>query len=245
MSPWKRRKGASAPSESGVTVEGLRVRYGAFTAVDGVSFSIGEGEVLGLVGESGSGKSTVGRALAGLVPYEGEVRGGARTQMVFQDPYGSLDPRMRIGAAVAEGLGRDLSRAARSAEARRLLEVVGLSGDLAARYPRELSGGQRQRVALARALGARPGLLIADEITSALDASVQGAVLNLVRDLRDALGLSVLFVSHDLAVVRYVCDRVAVLREGRIVECGTVEQVTEVPGHEYTKALLEAVPRLK
>ncbi|GAB2834370.1 hypothetical protein GCM10022221_36530 [Actinocorallia aurea] len=244
MSAWVGRRAARGEAAGGVRVSGLRVRYGGFTAVDGVSFEIGEGEVLGLVGESGSGKSSVARALAGLVPYEGEVRGGGGVQMVFQDPYGSLNPRLRIGAAVAEGLGRGVGRAERAAEARRLLEMVGLPGDLAARYPRELSGGQRQRVALARALGARPGLLIADEITSALDASVQGAVLNLVRDLRDALGLAVLFVSHDLAVVRYVCDRVAVLREGRIVECGTVEQVTGSPGHEYTKALIEAVPRL-
>ncbi|MDX6743579.1 ABC transporter ATP-binding protein [Actinocorallia sp. A-T 12471] len=245
MRLWRRQEGGDRAAGGGVKVVDLRVRYGGFTAVDGVSFEIAEGEVLGLVGESGSGKSSVGRALAGLVPYEGEVRGGARTQMVFQDPYGSLNPRLRIGAAVTEGLGSGLSREERAREAGRLLETVGLAADLVGRYPRELSGGQRQRVALARALGARPGLLIADEITSALDASVQGAVLNLVRDLRDSLGLAVLFVSHDLAVVRYVCDRVAVLREGRIVECGTVDQVTGSPGHEYTKALLEAVPRLK
>ncbi|MCD0451482.1 ABC transporter ATP-binding protein [Actinocorallia sp. API 0066] len=231
--------------DGGLRVSGMRVRYGDLTAVDGVSFTIGKGEILGLVGESGSGKSSVGRALAGLVPYEGDVTGAGPTQMVFQDPYGSLNPRLRIGDAVAEGLGRGGTRAVRKAEGLRLLGLVGLDEGVAGRYPRELSGGQRQRVALARALGARPSLLIADEITSALDVSVQGAVLNLVRELRGRLGLSVLFVSHDLAVVRYVCDAVAVMREGRIVESGTVEHVTEHPGHEYTKALLDAVPRLR
>ncbi|GAA3238422.1 ABC transporter ATP-binding protein [Actinocorallia longicatena] len=225
-------------------VDGLSVRYGRFLAVDGVSFEVGPGEIVGLVGESGSGKSTVARALVGLVPRTGTVEGVRRggVQMVFQDPYASLNPRMRVGRAVAEGVREKGER--RAAEARRLLAQVGLDAGLAGRYPRELSGGQRQRVALARALGARPDLVVADEITSALDVSVQGAVLNLVKELRRDLGLSVLFISHDLAVVRYVCDRILVMREGRIVESGTVGQVIGSPGHEYTKALLEAVPRV-
>lgn len=228
-------------------VRGLNVRYGRFHAVQDVSFEIGEGEILGLVGESGSGKSSVARALTGLAPRTGTVAGlGPReAQLVFQDPYASLDPRMTVGRSVAEGLPRGLGRAGRGEEAARLLELVRLGRETAGRYPRELSGGQRQRVAIARALGAGPRLLVADEVTSALDVSVQGAILNLIRELRAELGLSVLFISHDLAVVRYVCDRIAVMREGRIVECGTVGQVIEQPSHEYTKALLEAVPRLQ
>ncbi|GAB3692220.1 hypothetical protein GCM10027589_57930 [Actinocorallia lasiicapitis] len=223
-------------------VENLCVDFGRFRAVDGVCFEVAAGEIVGLVGESGSGKSSVARALVGLLPYRGSVTGLRRrgAQLVFQDPYASLNPRLKIGKAVVEGVtGGD-----RAAEARRLLELVGLDPALGGRYPGELSGGQRQRVAMARALGAGPELLIADEITSALDVSVQGAVLNLVRELRAELGLAVLFISHDLAVVRYVCDRLLVMREGRIVESGTVEQVMEQPGHEYTKSLLEAVPRL-
>ncbi|MEO3782689.1 ATP-binding cassette domain-containing protein [Actinocorallia sp. B10E7] len=228
-------------------VRGLDVRYGRLHAVRDVSFEVAEGEILGLVGESGSGKSSVARALTGLAPRTGTVAGlGPReAQLVFQDPYASLDPRMTIARSVAEGLPRGLGRAARREEVARLLDLVRLGSETAGRYPRELSGGQRQRVAIARALGARPRLLIADEVTSALDVSVQGAILNLIRELRAGLGLSVLFVSHDLAVVRYVCDRIAVMREGRIVECGTVGQVIEHPSHEYTKALLEAVPRLQ
>jgi len=228
-------------------VRELNVRYGGFHAVRDVSFTIGEGEILGLVGESGSGKSSVARALTGLAPRTGAVEGlGPReAQLVFQDPYASLDPRMTIGRSVAEGLPRTVARRDRPAEVARLLELVRLDPETAARYPRELSGGQRQRVAVARALGARPRLLIADEVTSALDVSVQGAILNLVKELRAELGLAVLFISHDLAVVRYVCDRIAVMREGRIVEEGSVEQVIEHPSHDYTKALLEAVPRLR
>ncbi|MFC6901073.1 ATP-binding cassette domain-containing protein [Nonomuraea dietziae] len=159
--------------------------------------------------------------------------------MVFQDPYASLNPRMTVGASVAEGLRRPTP-----ADVERLLGLVSLPPQLASRYPRELSGGMRQRVAIARALGASPRLLVADEITSALDVSVQGAVLNLVRGLRAELGLSMLFISHNLAVVRYVADEIAVMREGRVVEHGPTRQVVETPAHPYTRDLLAAVPRL-
>ncbi|GAA2874605.1 hypothetical protein GCM10010517_35320 [Streptosporangium fragile] len=225
-------------------IENLTVRFGAFTAVDDVTLEVPPGAIVGLVGESGSGKSTLARAVAGLVPYTGEITGGdpRRIQMVFQDPYASLDPRMTVGASVAEGLR--VPRAARRAEAERLLSLVSLPVSLAGRYPRELSGGQRQRVAIARALGAEPELLVADEITSALDVSVQGAVLNLVRSLRAELGLSMLFISHNLAVVRYVSDVVAVMHRGRLVEVGATEEVVGAPKDDYTRSLLRAVPRL-
>ncbi|WP_214316713.1 ABC transporter ATP-binding protein [Nonomuraea sediminis] len=223
----------------------LTVRYGAFTAVDDVTLEIPPGGIVGLVGESGSGKSSVARAVSGLIPHQGTVTGADRIQMVFQDPYASLDPRMSVGDSVAEGVrfagGR---RSAVKEEVARLLGLVSLPADVAERYPRELSGGQRQRVAIARALGARPDLLVADEITSALDVSVQGSVLNLIRRLRDDLGLSMLFISHNLAVVRYVSDVVAVMHEGRVVELGPTEQVVGEPSHDYTRTLLEAVPRL-
>ncbi|MEU8149777.1 ATP-binding cassette domain-containing protein [Nonomuraea sp. NPDC048901] len=223
-------------------IEDLTVRFGAFTAVDRVTLEIPPGRIVGLVGESGSGKSSLARAVSGLVPYTGRIDGARNVQMVFQDPYASLDPRMTVGESVGEGVRRD--RAGRRAEVERLLGLVSLPADLAGRYPRELSGGQRQRVAVARALGAAPDLLVADEITSALDVSVQGAVLNLVRSLRDELGLSMLFISHNLAVVRYVSDVVAVMHQGRVVESGPTEQVVGEPAHDYTRALLEAVPRL-
>jgi ABC-type glutathione transport system ATPase component len=228
-----------------VIIKNLTVRFGAFTAVDDVTLEIPAGAIVGLVGESGSGKSTLARAVTGLVPYTGGIAGGdpRRIQMVFQDPYASLDPRMTVGTSVAEGLR--LPRAARQAEVERLLSLVSLPASLTGRYPRELSGGQRQRVAIARALGARPELLVADEITSALDVSVQGAVLNLVRSLREELGLSMLFISHNLAVVRYVSDVVAVMHQGRLVEIGPTEEVVGSPRDDYTRSLLEAIPRLR
>ncbi|MGW6460007.1 ABC transporter ATP-binding protein [Streptomyces sp. NPDC055078] len=223
----------------------LTVRYGSFTAVDALSLDIPPGSMVGLVGESGSGKSTVARAIAGLVPFRGTVTGVDREhiQMVFQDPYSSLNPRMTAGDSIAEGLAR-LPRGQRRTEVERLLDLVSLPADYAGRYPRELSGGQRQRIAIARALGTRPRLLIADEITSALDVSVQGAVLNLIRELQEELGLSMLFISHNLAVVRYVCDRIAVMRRGRLIEEGPVEEVVANPARQYTRELLEAVPRM-
>jgi peptide/nickel transport system ATP-binding protein len=227
-------------------IRDLTVRYGSFTAVDGVSLSIPDGGILGLVGESGSGKSTVAKALVGLAPISsGSITGvaPARRQLVFQDPYSSLDPRMTVGRSVAEGL-TVRGRQARATEVARLLGLVSIDPAMAASYPRELSGGQRQRVAIARALGAQPKLLIADEITSALDVSVQGSVLNLVCELRRALGLSILFISHNLAVVRYVCDEIAVMHEGRVVEVGDTEQISSAPRQPYTQQLIAAVPSL-
>jgi peptide/nickel transport system ATP-binding protein len=237
--------------------EDLTVRYGSTTAVDGVSLTVPTGQVVGLVGESGSGKSTLARAAVGLAPVHGgrilldgqpvPTRGRHRPlQMVFQDPYSSLDPRMSIGESVVEALprvgARGGSRAERRAEVERLLELVHLDPARAGARPAELSGGQRQRVALARALAGRPQVVIADEITSALDVSIQGAVLNLVRELQRELGLTILFISHNLAVVRYVATHVAVMQHGRIVEQGPTHQVLAEPDHDYTRELLAAVP---
>jgi peptide/nickel transport system ATP-binding protein len=230
----------------------VTVRYGLTTAVDGVSLTVPAGQVVGLVGESGSGKSTLARAAVGLAPYTGRIlldgepvptRGRHRPLgMVFQDPYSSLDPRMSIGESVAEAVPRGVSRAERRADVERMLELVHLDPSRAGARPSELSGGQRQRVALARALAGRPQVVIADEITSALDVSIQGAVLNLVRELQRELGLSMLFISHNLAVVRYVASHVAVMRDGRIVEQGPTAQVLAEPAHDYTRELLAAVP---
>ncbi|MQA32613.1 ABC transporter ATP-binding protein [Modestobacter roseus] len=235
----------------------VSVRFGsrrrAMTAVDRVSLTVPDGAVVGLVGESGSGKSTLARAAVGLAPLAGgEIsldgrplshRSGARpVQLVFQDPYSSLDPRMTVGASIAEAVPRGLRAAERRAEVARLLELVELDPTRAGAYPGELSGGQRQRVALARALAARPEVLIADEITSALDVSIQGTVLNLVRRLQRELGTSMLFISHNLAVVRYVASEIAVMYLGRIVEHGPAQQVLTDPQHPYTRDLLAAVP---
>jgi ABC-type glutathione transport system ATPase component len=226
-------------------IEAVTVRFGSFTAVDGVSLEIPEGSTVGLVGESGSGKSTLAKALVGLVAHEGRALGidRRRIQMVFQDPYSSLDPRMTVGASIAEGLRA--ARSDRMDEVARLMSLVALDPALAARYPRELSGGQRQRVAIARALGAEPELLIGDEITSALDVSVQGAILNLIRDLRRSLGLTVMLITHNLAVARYVSDVIAVMHRGRLIEVGPTDRVVERPREAYTRALLAAVPRLR
>jgi peptide/nickel transport system ATP-binding protein len=233
--------------------EDVTVRYGHYTAVDQVSLTVPAGQIVGLVGESGSGKSTLARAAVGLAPLDagrilldGEpvpTKGRRRPlQMVFQDPYSSLDPRMTIGESVAEAIPPGSSRAARRSEVERLLELVHLDPARAGARPSELSGGQRQRVALARALAGRPQVVVADEITSALDVSIQGAVLNLVRELQRELGLSMLFISHNLAVVRYVATHVAVMHRGRIVEQGPTHQVLADPDHDYTRALLAAVP---
>ena len=226
--------------------DNVTVRYGSTTAVDDVSLTVPSGQVLGLVGESGSGKSTLARAAVGLAPVEsGQIlldgkpvptRGRRRPlQMVFQDPYSSLDPRMSIGESVAEAIPPGMSRAERRAEVDRLLELVHLDPDRVAMRPAALSGGQRQRVALARALAGQPQVIVADEITSALDVSIQGAVLNLVRDLQRELGLTILFISHNLAVVRYVASHVAVMHNGRIVEQGPTAQVLAEPEHDYTR----------
>jgi peptide/nickel transport system ATP-binding protein len=233
--------------------EDVRVCYGGNTAVDGVSLVVPPGRIVGLVGESGSGKSTLARAAVGLAPVEsgrilldGEpvpLKGRRRpVQMIFQDPFSSLDPRMSIGESVAEAIPRDVPRGERRGEVARLLELVHIGSSRALSRPSELSGGQRQRVALARALAARPEVVVADEITSALDVSIQGTVLNLVRELQAELGLSILFISHNLAVVRYVASEVAVMYRGQIVEQGPTARVLTTPAHDYTRDLLAAVP---
>lgn len=231
-------------------------------AVDGVSFAIRRGETLGLVGESGSGKSTVARtilrlvkATGGSVSFHGEdllrMTGSrlrtarAKISMIFQDPYASLDPGMRVEDIVAEPWrihGGSVRHAEQRRRARTLLDRVGISERHLRSFPAELSGGQRQRVAIARALALEPEIVICDEPVSALDVSIQAQILNLLRDLQRDLGLSYLFISHDLAVVRYVADRVMVMYSGRIVESGTEEQIYTKATHPYTQSLLAAVP---
>jgi len=230
-------------------------------AVNDVSFDIGRGETLGLVGESGSGKSTTGRALLRLVPVDSgtlEVDGSdlgsthgrelrrlrRQMQMVFQDPYSSLDPSATVGSSIAEPLRVHDGLSARQSWPRvqELLEQVGLRPSHATRYPYEFSGGQRQRVAIARALALKPQLIVCDEAVSALDVSTQNQVINLLEDLRDELGLSYLFIAHDLAIVRHIAHRVAVMYLGRIVESGPAERVYNHPAHPYTQALLSAIP---
>ncbi|WP_144721942.1 ABC transporter ATP-binding protein [Agrococcus jejuensis] len=238
-----------------------KVRRGVVRAVDGVSLEIGEGEMLALVGESGSGKSTIGKSILGLAPLtEGSVTIGgldlataSRRQVrevkrsigvVFQNPTAALNPRATIGDSIGEPLHvhERMRGAALSSRVGELLERVELPASWAARYPHELSGGQRQRVAIARALALEPTLLIADEPTSALDVSVQATVLELLRELQRDLRFACLFVSHDLAVVDALCDRVAVLHRGRVVELGSRRRVLMAPEHEYTQRLLEAAP---
>jgi peptide/nickel transport system ATP-binding protein len=253
-----------------LTVEGLVKHFPAsgllgrgrpVRAVDGVSFEIDPGETLALVGESGSGKTTVGRAIlrlteptAGRVTFEGQEVFGLdrsalralrrRMQIIFQDPAGALNPRMRIGDAIAEGL--EIHRLATRTEIPRrvagLMQEVGLDPSLVSRFPRELSGGQRQRVGIARALAVEPGFLVCDEPVSALDVSVQAQVVNLLADLQQRRGLSYLFIAHDLAVVRQLAHRIAVMYLGKIVEIGPAESVLSAPRHPYTQALLSAVP---
>ncbi|MBV9161077.1 MAG: ABC transporter ATP-binding protein [Pseudonocardiales bacterium] len=252
---------------SSLAVENVTVRFrsrsGTVTAVDRVSFEIADGQAVGLVGESGSGKSTLARAIVGLAPIHGgriEVDGqdvthrsgamrrrlGKQVQIIFQDPDTALDPRMTVRQSLLEGATAfvRLDRAAREAKVVELLGLVGLDDGLASVYPRELSGGQRQRIAIARALAVDPGMLIADEITSALDVSVQGAVLNVIQQLRARLGLSMLFIGHNLAAVRYVSDVIAVMYLGQIVEVAPTDQLLNDPQHPYTRALLESIPRL-
>ena len=227
-----------------LNVKDLHVRYGKFEAVKGVSFSLGAGEILGIVGESGSGTSTIAKTLVGLEKAssgEATVADGTRVQMIFQDAVGSLNPRMTVRQTLDEVLKVSGNRGT----AKGLLELVGLSDAVLDQYPREMSGGQCQRVSIARALACSPDVLIADEPVSALDVSVQARVLNLLRDLRRDIGVSILLVAHDLAVVKNVCDRICVMERGRFVDVGPAEQVFESPASDYTRRLLAAVPRIE
>lgn len=242
-----------------VTPRGAARRGEVIRAVDGVSFRVGVGETLGLVGESGSGKSTTARLILRLLePTEGVIRLAGtdithrrgrglcelrrRVQIVFQDPYASFDPRRRVRDSVAEPLVAQGRRDEVATRVPELLELVGLDPSAAARYPHEFSGGQRQRLAIARALAVSPDLVVLDEPVSALDASVRAQVLALLTELRTRLGLAYLMISHDLAVVRQVADRVAVMHAGKIVEHGPTTEVFARPRHPYTRALLSAVP---
>lgn len=254
-----------------LSVKGLRKRFSTrrlfrpgrdVMAVSDVSFVIRSGETLGLVGESGSGKSTVGRCLTRLIePDAGEIRIGEtnlstlsqrqlrphrkKIQMVFQDPFASLNPRRTVGQIIAEGpIVQGESQSAAFARARRLLELVGLSSQAFERFPHEFSGGQRQRIGIARALALEPEVLIADEPLSALDVSIQAQILTLIQELQQRLGLAILFVTHDLRVAAQVCDRIAVMQQGRIVELRPTAELFAAPEHDYTRRLLSAVPGL-
>jgi oligopeptide/dipeptide ABC transporter ATP-binding protein len=248
-----------------IELDGLKVHFpvgrrGVLRAVEGVSLTIAEGETLALVGESGSGKSTLGNVVAGLqkptagaMRYRGAPMDAATRlqtqraiQIVFQDPFGALDPRMPVSAIIAEplriqGIGTPNERQMRAAV---LVQQVGLPRDALNRYPHEFSGGQRQRIAIARALAPEPVLIVADEPLSALDVSIQSQILNLMRALQQERALAYLFISHDLAVVNHLADRVAVLYLGRLVEIAPRADLFATPSHPYTMALLDAVPRI-
>jgi len=258
-----------------ITVDDLKVHFlskrGIFSqkihavkAVDAISFSIPKGKTVGLVGESGSGKSTTGKAIARLVPitagsiYYNDTRISDLTdkefypyrkkiQMVFQDPFGSLNPRMNIESSISEPMSihlKDLNESQRKEKVAYLLERVGLSADMMARFPHEFSGGQRQRIGIARAISADPEFIICDEPVSALDVSVQAHIINLLKDLQSEFNLTYLFVAHDLAVVEHMSDSILVMTEGQIVEQGDAKEICRNPQHPYTQKLLEAVPSL-
>ena len=230
------------------------VRKGVFAratgwvkAVDGVSFAIRRGETLGIVGESGCGKSTTSRAILGLVkPTSGTIRLTGRAQAVFQDPMASLNPRHTIQEAVTEAMVyHGLAKPSESRErASELLAGVGIGPEALDRYPHEFSGGQRQRICIARALSLRPELLICDEPVSALDLSIRSQVLDLLRELKERHALSMLFITHDLGVVRHISDRLLVMNRGKVVESGTIEEVLGSPREEYTRMLMAAVPKI-
>ncbi|HSY01216.1 MAG TPA: ATP-binding cassette domain-containing protein [Acidobacteriaceae bacterium] len=244
---------------------GLTKAYGSARVVDNVSFAIARGETLGLVGESGSGKSTIARMVLGLIePTAGSVIFDGqpvtdvaqsqlravrrRMQPVFQDPYAALNPRMRVEAIVTEPLvihERAVSKSERRQRCEELLRQVGMDASAMARYPHEFSGGQRQRINIARALALRPELLVLDEPVSALDVSVGAQVVNLLRDLQREFGLTYLFISHSMPLVRYLSTNIAVLRGGKLVEFGSRDAVCDAPREEYTRRLVEATPELK
>jgi peptide/nickel transport system ATP-binding protein len=247
-----------------IEARGLVKEYGAGArVVDDVSFTIGRGETLGLVGESGSGKSTVARMLLRLVePTAGEVRYDGenlltasasemralrrRMQVVFQDPYAALNPRMKVEEILAEPFAIHKERGSGDrSQLEKMLREVGLDASALERYPHEFSGGQRQRINIARALALRPEFVVLDEPVSALDVSVGAQVVNLLRDLQQKYGLTYLFISHSMPLVRYLCDRVAVMQRGRLVELGSCEQVCEAPREAYTRELVGATPEIQ
>jgi len=257
---------ANAEAPAMLAVRGLKKYFGAsdrpVRAVDDVSFEIRAGEALGLVGESGSGKSTIGRSVLKLLdPTAGEILFdgvdlaplSARAmrpyrrhlQIIFQDPYASLNPRQRVGDTLGEALSTHglHPRAARDARIAELLHLVGLAPEHARRFPHEFSGGQRQRIGIARALAVEPRFIVADEPVSALDVSIQAQVVNLLSELRERLGLTMLFISHDLDIVEYLCDRIVVLYLGKVMEIGPARTMCRTPLHPYTQALLAASPR--